>query len=75
MNLKVLYDGRIRPVSMEWRDGNTYEIDRVLHITPAASMKVGGRGNRYTVMIEGKERYLFEDDGKWFVEEEVREAI
>lgn len=72
MNLRVRPDGQIRPTSMVWTDGVTYEIDRLLYITPAASLKVGGRGTRYTVMIEGRERYLFDDEGKWFVEEEVR---
>lgn len=71
INLKVFPDGRKRPMSLVWKDGVTYEIDRLLHITPAASLKVGGRGTRYTVMIEGKERYLFEDDGRWFVEERI----
>ena len=33
-----------------------------------AEMKVGGTGIRYTVSISGKETYLFEDEGKWFVE-------
>ena len=42
MIVKIMKDGRIRPMSMVWEDGATYEIDRVLHITPAASLKVGG---------------------------------
>ena len=60
--------GEIRPLAIMWSDGSVYEIDRIKHITPAASLKVGGRGIRYTVMIEGKERYLFNEDGRWFVE-------
>ena len=39
MIVKIMKDGRIRPMSMVWEDGATYEIDRVLHITPAASLK------------------------------------
>ena len=41
----------------------------------AASTKVGGTGLRYTVMICGKETYLFdEENGKWFVEGKSRVA-
>ena len=70
MNLKVEPDGSIRPMSMIWEDGETYKIDRVLRITPAASIKVGGCGTRYTVIIEGKQRNIFDEDGRWFVEKE-----
>ena len=34
----------------------------------APSLKGGGLGMRYTVKIRGKEVYLFEDAGRWFVE-------
>ena len=61
-------DGSMRPKYMIWENGISYPIDRVLHITPAASLKVGGRGIRYTVVIANKERYLFYEDGRWFVE-------
>ena len=64
----VRSDGATRPQRILWNDENTYFIDRILHITPAASLKVGGRGIRYTVIIEGKERHLFYEDGRWFVE-------
>lgn len=30
---------------------------------------------RYTVRIEGKETYLFEEDGKWFIEEEYIKEV
>ena len=68
VKIRVNPDGSIRPLSFIWIDGNPYKIDRLLHMTPAASTKVGGRGMRYTVVVEGKESYLFEEDGKWFME-------
>ena len=68
VGLKVDTEGEIRPVAIVWTDGRIYEIDRIKHKTPAASLKVGGRGIRYTVMIHGKERFLFNEDGRWFVE-------
>lgn len=61
-------DGTITPLSMVWEDGTTYEIDRVLDIRRAASLKAGGLGIRYTVRILGKETFLYYDAPKWFVE-------
>lgn len=64
----MLRDGTVKPRRFQWEDGAIYQIDRILHITPAASTKVGGRGIRYTVMIEGQEKYVFREDDKWFME-------
>lgn len=61
-------EGNIRPRSIRWEDGRVYEIDRLKYRCRAASTKVCGCGMRYTVMIEGKETYLFEENGRWFVE-------
>jgi hypothetical protein len=44
-----------------------YKINRVADVRLAPSLKGGGLGMRYTVRIRGKEVYLFEDEGKWFV--------
>ena len=68
VELLVCPDGTMRPRRILWDDETVYFIDRILHITPAASLKVGGRGIRYTVIIEGKERHLFFEDGRFFVE-------
>lgn len=47
-------------------------VDRLKYVGPAASTRVGGNGIRYTVMINGRETYLFheffEDEGRWFME-------
>ena len=48
-----------------------FKIDKVKDIRRAASLKVGGTGTRYTVIICGKESYLFNDENKWFVEAKV----
>ena len=66
--LKTDKEGVIRPLTIVWEDGKTFEIDRVKAICKAASLKVGGCGTRYTVVIEGKETYLFHEDERWFVE-------
>lgn len=68
VNVDVRKDGSVRPRTITWEDGHVYEIDRLKHKCRAASLKVGGCGIRYTVMICGKETYLFNEDDKWFVE-------
>ncbi len=60
--------GHIKPLVLTWNDGRKFEIDRVLDVRQAPSLKGGGLGIRYTCRIRGKEVYLFCDEGKWFVE-------
>ncbi len=70
----VSEDGLETPLSIEWRDGRRFDVERVLERRPAASMRTGGRGIRYTVRIGGKSRELWEDENhRWFVEEIVAE--
>jgi hypothetical protein len=66
--LKQDVDGNKRPLSIRWEDGQVFEVDRLKDVRRAASLKCGGCGLRYTVVIDGKETYLFEEDNKWFVE-------
>ena len=65
-------DGSLIPNSFTWKDGRCYEIDRIIDIRPAASLKAGGVGIRYIVRVRDKEIYMFlEEDGdkeKWFIE-------
>ena len=65
---KFTIDGKIIPLAIIWEDGRRFEIDRVIDVRRAVSLKAGGQGMRYTVRILGKERYLFFDDTAWFVE-------
>ena len=60
--------GKVRPLEVEWEDGRRFEVDKLLDVRRAAALKAGGQGLRYTVRILGKETYLFEDEGRWFVE-------
>ena len=61
-------EGRIIPLSLLWEDGTVYEINRVLDVRRAASLKAGGMGIRYTVSIGGRQSYLYFEGPKWFVE-------
>lgn len=88
MNIKVYVevmvsfgeDGRMLPTMLVWEDGRKYLIDKVTDIRQAAAMKAGGQGDRYTVIINGQQSYLFFERstnlsgnfiGRWFVERKV----
>ncbi|MDE7123951.1 MAG: hypothetical protein K2N83_00485 [Eubacterium sp.] len=60
-------DGNIIPKEIKIEDSR-YEVDRVMDIRPAASLKSGGAGIRYKCMIEGRETYLFLEETRWFLE-------
>ena len=64
-------EGNIRPISVIWQDGRTYNIDKVRDLRRAYATKVGGTAMRYTVEIAGKQTYIFTENGKWFVESKV----
>ena len=61
-------DGNIRPRAITWEDGRVYEIDRVLDVRMAASLKAGGVGIRYICRIRGREVKLFNEEGHWYME-------
>ena len=52
-------DGTMLPRILVWEDGRRYEIDKIKAIQPAPALKAGGQGDRYTILIEGQERFLF----------------
>jgi hypothetical protein len=70
MIVRCLPDGTISPLAIRWDEAHLYEIDRILDVRPAASLKAGGAGIRYTCMILGKQRYIWREEGRWFVEAE-----
>jgi len=61
-------NGQMKPLYILWGDGSKYPIDRITQIIPAASVKSGGCGLRYTCKIGRSMRYLFYEEGKWFIE-------
>ncbi len=70
-------NGCLIPTEVIWEDGTKYEIDSVLDVRPAPALKVGGQGDRYTVLIHGQSSHLFFERsaslsgnqmGRWFVE-------
>lgn len=69
--------GRMLPRRITWEDGRSFDIDRVGAIRPAYAAKAGGQGDRYTIYVNGLQRYLFFERstningnviGRWFLE-------
>lgn len=65
---KIDSRGTVTPLTVIWENGKSFEIDKVHSIKRAYATKVGGTGIRYEISVSGKRTFLFEDEGKWFVE-------
>lgn len=65
---QIAEDGSIRPLSIYLEDGRHFDIDEVKNVCRAASLKAGGCGMRYTIRIGKRDTYLFDEEGRWFVE-------
>ena len=65
-------EGKTIPKFLIIDDEHKSIIDRLVTSCRAAATKVGGSGIRYTVKIRGLEKFIFEDEGKWFIEERVQ---
>ena len=68
MIVRYTEDGQIIPLAVRWSPDQLYEIDRVLDVRQAASLKAGGAGIRYTCRIKGRERFLWLEEDRWFVD-------
>ena len=66
---KMGADGKVMPLTIVWTDGSKFHIDRVRDVRRAASLKLGGVGDRYTIDIGGQTRFLFLDEYRWYIEE------
>jgi len=66
--VSIATDRTKTPISLTFEDGKEYCIDRICGRQRAEATKVGGTGIRYTIMVRGRQTYLFEDDDQWFVE-------
>lgn len=69
INADFTEDGQIKPKIMYWEDGGEFVIDRILDVNSLVSIKVGSeRSLRYKVRIQNKERYIWLEGNRWFVE-------
>lgn len=68
MIVQYTEDGKILPLAVRWAEGEIYDIDGIIDVRPAASLKAGGAGIRYTCMMQGHEKYIWLEETRWFVE-------
>jgi len=72
VNAFIDTEGNVYPISFTWEDGYKYEIDKISEIRPAASLKAGGTGIRYSIKVHNKQTYIWleETNGacRWFLE-------
>ena len=61
-------DGSLEPLWVKWEDGRIYQVDRILQVRRAASLRAGGIGVCYDCRICGQVVELFyEENYHWFV--------
>lgn len=58
----------IEPLSIIWKDGREFEIDRISEVKLAASQVAGGMGTRYACFLSANGRYLFLEEDNFFLE-------
>lgn len=68
MDVRMDAAGGMLPLRLYWEDGRRFDVQSVLDVRRAASLKAGGTGLRYTCLINGKVVYLFFEDPRWFVD-------
>lgn len=61
-------EGAKKPLGIIWTDGRKFSIDNVLDVRRAASLRAGGVGIRYTCEVSGKVVFLYDEEGRWFME-------
>lgn len=59
------------PLRITWKDGRSWDIQRLLHTCRAPDGSFDG--TRYTVLINGLEKYLYRDGQGWYVVPVARE--
>lgn len=61
----VTADGIVSPLEVTWGDGRAWKIERVLHTCRSSDHSF--EGVRYTVLIGGVEKYLYNTGSQWYV--------
>lgn len=59
--------GSVHPQQIVFAEGPIYDVEDVKGVTKVKTFSTFEIANRYSVVVTGKETYLYEDCGKWFV--------
>ena len=65
MDCLVSSDGSEEPRVLYWKDGRSWKIDQILHITLPSENEF--EGIRYTVLIGNAEKYIYRNNAGWYV--------
>ena len=60
-------DGTITPMTLEWRNGLLYDVEKVRTIGECSSRRIGGQGVEFMVQIEGNQAVLSFEDPCWYI--------
>ncbi len=72
MILRVDSDGNMKPVEIEWENGEHFLITKIVDVRQAPPRHVGSSQTiRYTVDLAGNRRELYHEGNRWFVEKLV----
>lgn len=66
--VKMTKEGVVLPIKILWEDGRVFEIDKIVNIRRAVSIRSGGYGIRYLCIVKNRRIFLFLEDNKWFLE-------
>lgn len=61
-------DGSVRPQKIIIMAGPAFDVEDVKGVAKAKALSTFEIANRYTIVVKGKETFLYEDGGRWFVE-------
>jgi hypothetical protein len=61
-------DGQMLPREVIWDDGRIFGIEKIVSAKKSAELRTGGLGLRFDCLISGKQKRIFFDERKWFVE-------
>ena len=62
-------EGVLSPIELILENGERFKVDRVVERRYAPSLKCGGFGFRYTLMIGGRAHFLWQNDaGAFYVQ-------
>lgn len=60
--------GEIMPKELIWHDGQRFEMQNAKKIGRTASRKAGGVGIMYEFWVLGKQKFIFLEETRWFME-------
>ena len=67
VTLKQDVDGHKIPLSIKWKNGTVYNVDKLTDVRHFSSVPTETE-TRYTVLIGQRHTYLFEKNNRWYVE-------